>query len=80
MGHSGALEYCQLYIPRVQTTSQIEAHWGTVYCAYRGHRQPVRQGALGHCLMYIQKALATNRGRGAGGTEDTDNQINRRHT
>ena len=36
--HSGA--HCQLYIQKAQTTSQTGAHWSTVNCTYRGHRQP----------------------------------------
>ena len=30
-----------------------------------GHWQPVRQGTVGHCLLYIQRTLATSQGRGS---------------
>ena len=42
---------------------------GTVKQSYRGR--------LGHCLLYIQRALATRRMGGRLGTEDIDNQTDR---
>ena len=38
------------------------------------YRQPVRQDPLRHCILYIQRALATSWGEGRLGTEGTDNQ------
>ena len=46
------------------------AHTDTVNCIYKGDRQP-----LGHCLLYIQRALTGNQPVGVRlDTEDTDIQ------
>ena len=40
----------------------------------------IDRGTLRHCLLYIQRALATNREEGRLGVEGTDNQTDRRLT
>ena len=66
-GHTqwDTLGYCHLNIQRAQTTSQTGGRqWGTINCTYRGHRQPVRQGADSGALPTVH-------------TEGTDNQSDR---
>ena len=69
--------------------------WGTVYCMYRGHWQPVGErvggrehtkwSTLGQYQLYIQRALATSQTGPTGvlstvHTEGTGNQSDRGHT
>ena len=45
-GHVGTLEHCQLSIQGAQPTNQTRGtQWGAVNSTFRGHRQPIRQGA-----------------------------------
>ena len=51
--------------------SQTEGtQWGTVNCTFRGHRQPVRQGAHSGAQWgsqpYIQRAQTTSQTGGTG--------------
>ena len=55
------------------------AHWSTVNCTYRGHRQPVRQGPTGALCVEHAECTGNQPGEGRLVIEGTDNKTDRGH-
>ena len=64
---------------RAQITRQTWGHTGSTVHTERTDNQSNRS-PLRHCLLYIQRVLATSLGEGRLGTEGTDNQRDRGYT
>ena len=54
------LGHCQLYIQRALVTSQMGAHWGTIYYTYRGHWQPASDGEEHYNLAFSMAELRSS--------------------
>ena len=59
-------------------TDRGHTQWGTLSTVHtEGTDNQTDRDTLGHCICYLQRALATSRGWGGLGTEGRDNQTDR---
>ena len=62
-----------------QAPTRATTHWAHTV-GTEGTDNQTDRGTLGHCLLYIHRALETNQGEGRVNTKGTDNHTDSGHT